>query len=284
MPASPPPPARFVRNGDIEIFHARHGEGPLIVLLHGFPDHEGSFAALVEDFSKDHLVVTPRLRGFPPSSVPAQTQDYALPSVAEDIAALVRHFGGEPAIIVGHDWGGALAQAVALRFPALVKSLVLLNAPVLSTFDAVVTRDPTQQALSAYTLPYLRYESGDAKNAEHVTRHIRDPDWRAVVRRYLEDHPIDGMMAYYKANYAAPPYAAQAPAGHRFGTPTLLVWGVEEEYFAPAVLDGLGQYFDAPFRFTTVQGAGHWVHRDAPARVHAEIRSWLGMLPGFTAA
>ena len=272
-------PSESLRNGDVEIVFARYGEGPLVILLHGFPDHEGTFAAQVEELARDHLVVTPRLRGFPPSSAPAGADNYVLPTVAEDVAAIVRHFGGGPAILVGHDWGGALAQAVALRFPDLARGLVLLNAPVLSTFNSVVRSDPEQQAMAAYTLPYLGYRPGDAKNAEYVTRNIRNPEWRAQIRRYLEANPIEGMMAYYKANYPAPPYSPEPPAGHRFSVPVLLVWGVEEEYFAPTALDGLSGYFDAEFRLTTVTGAGHWAHQDNPDRVNAEIRSWLAILP-----
>jgi pimeloyl-ACP methyl ester carboxylesterase len=87
------------------------------------------------------------------------------------------------------------------------------------------------------------------------------------------------MMAYYKANYVAPPYRSQAPAGYTFGVPTLLVWGMDEEYFAPSVLDGIASYFSAPLRIATVPGAGHWVHQDAQGRVNQEIRSWLAHLP-----
>lgn len=284
MPRSSPEPAESIRNGDVDIFYASHGRGPLLILLHGFPDHEGSFAVQVEELSRDHLVVTPRLRGFPPSSVPAGVESYALPTVAEDVAAIIEHFGQGPAVVVGHDWGGALAQVVALRFPHLVKGLGLLNAPVLSTFDAVVSSDPEQQAMSAYTLPYLRYRPGDDKKVAFVTRNIRNPDWRLAISRYLDDNPIEGMMAYYKANYAAPPYRPQKPAGHLFGVPTLIVWGSEEEYFAPSVLDGLTRYFSAPLRLVTVPGAGHWVHQDAPCRVNREIRSWLALLPALQSA
>lgn len=272
-------PTEFIRNGEIDIYYVRQGAGPLLVMLHGFPDHEGSFGAQVEELSKDHLVVTPRLRGFPPSSVPSGVESYALPTVAEDVAAIIEHFGTGPAIVVGHDWGGAVAQATALRFPHLVKGLALLNAPILSTFDAIVNSDPEQQAMSAYTMPYLQYRPADDKNVEFVTRNIRNRDWRVAIGRYLTENPVDGMMAYYKANYAAPPYSAQQPAGYNYDVSTLIIWGVEEEYFAPSVLDGLTRYFTAPFRLTTVPGAGHWVHQDAPDRVNQEIRSWLSTLP-----
>jgi pimeloyl-ACP methyl ester carboxylesterase len=87
------------------------------------------------------------------------------------------------------------------------------------------------------------------------------------------------MMAYYKANYPAPPYNPQTPAGYTFAVPSLIIWGTEEEYFAPGVLDGLARYYPASLRLVTVPGAGHWVHQDAARRVNAEIRSWLATVP-----
>src|SRR3984893_4593816 len=277
-------PVESVRNGDIEIFYSRYGEGPLMVLLHGFPDNEGTYAAQVKELARDHLVVTPRLRGFPPSSTPSEVERYALPLVADDIAALIEHLGQSPAIVVGHDWGGALAQAVALGHSSLVAGLVLLNAPLLSTFNALVNSNAEQQAMSSYTLPYLRYRQDDDKNIPFVTRNIRDPKWRATIGTYLNENSIEGMLAYYKANYPVPPYLPQEPAGYTFTMPTLLIWGMEEEYFAPAALDGLVKYCPASLRMVAVPGAGHWVHRDAAARVHSEIRAWLAMLQMLRAA
>lgn len=70
---------------------AATAKGPLMLLLHGFPDHEGTFAAQVADLARDHLVVIPRLRGYSPSSIPSDVRSYALPKVAEDIAALIQY-------------------------------------------------------------------------------------------------------------------------------------------------------------------------------------------------
>src|SRR5258708_35826180 len=96
-------PAESVRNDDIEIFYSRSGEGPLMALLHGFPDNEGSYAAQVEELARDHLVLTPRLRGFPPGSTPSEVERYALPLVAAVIAALVEHLCQRPGVVVWHD-------------------------------------------------------------------------------------------------------------------------------------------------------------------------------------
>ena len=265
---------KFISNGDIKIAYREFGSGPLVVLIHGFPDTEETFSKQVEELSRDHLVVTPRLRGFPPSSMPGGVDNYNAVAVAEDIKTIVDHHGDKRALIVGHDWGGAVAQAFALKYPELVSGLVLMNVPLIATFNSVLGSNEEQQSLAAYTVPYIKYQSGDPKDADFITRNIRDPEWRAKVSNYLRDEPIEGMMSYYKANYPAPPYSPQEPAGFVLKVPTLILWGMQEEYFSLDVLNDAPRYVTSSLMLVTVAGAGHWVHRDAPSTVNKEIRAW----------
>jgi epoxide hydrolase 4 len=269
---------RKVSNGAVTIAYRQYGNGQLVIMLHGFPDIEGTFSAQIEDLSKDYLVVTPRLRGYPPSGVPSGIENYALPAVAEDIKALVEHFGRGKAVIMGHDWGGAVAQAFAWQHPELVSGVISMNVPMIATFNAIISANGEQQTLSAYSLPYLRYRPGDGTNADFITRNIRDPDWRSTIADYLKEQPVEGMLSYYKANYPAPPYTSEAPAGFVLNVPTLIIWGLQDEYFSYAVLDGAARYISQSMRLVTVPGAGHWVHRDASEVVNREIRSWLRTL------
>jgi pimeloyl-ACP methyl ester carboxylesterase len=275
MSQSKLPTFRKVSNGAVTIAYRQYGYGPLVIMLHGFPDIDETFSAQIEDLSNDHLVVTPRLRGYPPSSVPSGIENYALPAVAEDIKTLVEHFGRGKAVIMGHDWGGAVAQAFALQHPELVSGLISMNVPMIATFNAIISANREQQARSAYSLPYLRYQPGDDMDADFITRNIPDKEWRSTLAGYLKEQPIEGMLSYYKANYPAPPYQTEAPAGFVLNVPTLIIWGLQDEYFSDAVLDGAARYIAQSMRLVTIPGAGHWVHRDAPAVVSREIRSWL---------
>jgi pimeloyl-ACP methyl ester carboxylesterase len=125
--------------------------------------------------------------------------------VAEDIRALVEHLGGK-ALIVGHDWGGAVAQAFALQHPEIVSGVILMNVPMIATFNGVIGANKEQPSLAVYTLPYLGYQPGDDKNVDFITRNIRDPEWRSTIANYLKEEPIESMFSYYKVNYPAPPY------------------------------------------------------------------------------
>ena len=136
-------------NGAVTIAYREYGNGPLVIMLHGFPDTDETFSAQIEDLSKDHLVVTPRLRGYPPSSVPSGVENYALPAVAEDIKALVEHFGRGKAVVIGHDWGGAVAQAFALQHPELVSGLVFMNVALIATFNSIISANKERQVANS---------------------------------------------------------------------------------------------------------------------------------------
>ncbi|MFI5606965.1 alpha/beta fold hydrolase [Amycolatopsis sp. NPDC051903] len=268
----------YAENGDVRIHYRTYGSGPAIVFQHGFPDTELSYLHQIAEFARDHRVITPTLRGFPPSSVPASPERYPIPELVSDVGAVLDHLGVERAVLAGHDWGGVVLQAFALTHAERVTGLVILNSPVLQPFLQLVHSDAEQQRLSEYTIPYLAYEEGDDKNIDHVVRHIRDPWWRSRIAAYLAASPMHGMLSYYKMGYPAPPYGRPVPedvSAFVYRVPALIVWGLADPYFSLKHLAGLWDWFAQSYRFVSVPGAGHWVHQDAPAKVNREIRSWL---------
>ncbi|MFF3878889.1 alpha/beta fold hydrolase [Streptomyces sp. NPDC001978] len=276
----------FATNGDVRIHYRVRGSGPAMLFLHGFPDTAETFSAQVEEFARDHMVITPTLRGYPPSSVPPAVEDYAFPLLVEDVAAVLDELGVEQVTLLGHDWGGGVLQVFAAYFPERVKGLAILNSPIVQRFDGLIRSDPEQQRRCEYMLPYLDYHEGDEKNIAHITRTIRDADWRRHVADYLNRSPMEGMLNYYKAGgYPTPPYdLAQALVIPPQKAPVLVVWGLEDEYFGLEVLDAPWDAFEDGYRMVGVRNAGHWVFRDQPDVVNAEIRSWLGTVLGESAA
>jgi pimeloyl-ACP methyl ester carboxylesterase len=276
------PHARAVaQNGDVSIHYDTYGAGPALLFLHGFPDTALTWIEQILDFARDHLVIVPTLRGYPPSSVPLDDDAYQIPVLAEDVSAVLDDLGLETAVIVGHDWGGVVLQAFALIHPDRVEGMVLLNSTVLQNFVNLVHTDPEQQEISRYTHAYTAYDEGDDKNIDFVVRNIRDPEWRREVADYLERSPLTGMLRYYKVAYPNPPYAEQTGDQSFFvyRVPTLIVWGLDDEYFSRKSLNDLWDWFTESYRFVSVPGAGHWVFRDEPETVNREIRSWLTSRP-----
>ena len=270
-------------NGDVSISFTTYGDGEPMLFLHGFPDTPLTWASQILEFARDHLVIVPALRGFPPSSAPREPARYDMGELAGDVQAVLDALRVDRVTLVGHDWGGVVLQAVALFFPDRVKGIALLNAPVLRPFLELLASDPVQQALSGYTLEYQSYAEGDAIDLDHVVRNIRDPWWRRHVRDYLEGSPLTGMLSYYKLNYPAPPYRLPSSSDRDTfvsSLPALIVFGKDDPYFSVYHLASVWEWFTGPVRLTLIPGAGHWVHQDAPDAVNAELRSWLAFGPG----
>ncbi|KAM3424722.1 hypothetical protein BST61_g6709 [Cercospora zeina] len=230
----------FIENNGVRTHYRAAGSGPLLLLVHGFPDNSDTFYHQVPELSQHYTVVTPTLRGFPPSDVPSDEDAYALPNVVGDLVALITHFNARQVVLGGHDFGSAVIQLLALSKPELVSGLLLMNAAIIPRLQELVNFDSEQQKASEYTIHYMKYQIGDDKEVEDKAKFIRDPARRKEIEDYLTASPINGMMAYYKKNYPAPPYGQTSPMQNvSFSVPALILWGVEDEYFIPKFVDGI---------------------------------------------
>ena len=119
----------YADSGGVKIHYASLGEGPLVVMIHGFPDFWYTWRDQMEALATDFKVVAIDLRGYNLSDRPEGVEQYAMPLLVGDVAAVIRHLGKESAIIVGHDWGGAVAWYFALNLPQMTERLVILNLP-----------------------------------------------------------------------------------------------------------------------------------------------------------
>ena len=119
----------YAQNGDVQIHYAAVGEGPLVVMIHGFPDFWYSWRHQMEGLKDDFRVVAIDQRGYNRSGQPEGIESYDMSLLVEDVAAVVQHLGYDQATIVGHDWGGVVAWNVAFRRPEIVHNLVVMDLP-----------------------------------------------------------------------------------------------------------------------------------------------------------
>ena len=143
----------------VRLHHVSAGRGPLVLLLHGFPDFwYGWRRQLPALAAAGFRAVAPDLRGYNLSERPARVADYRIERLADDVAALVRALGADRAHVVGHDWGGLIAWQLAMRHPQVVDRLAILNAPHPARFRRLLL-DPRQGLRSWYVaffqLPWL---------------------------------------------------------------------------------------------------------------------------------
>ncbi len=265
----------FVSNGEVRIHCAVIGHGPLIVLIHGFPDFWYGWHHQMPALAQDHRVVAMDLRGYNLSDKPAGVENYDLRQVLGDVRAVIRHFGAERAIVAGHDWGGAIAWGLALFLPGLVERLIVLNLPHPRGLIRELAANPQQHANAAYARTFQEDGAHHALTVEALCDLVGDPATRERYREALGRSDFAAMLAYYQCNYPRPPYDPGPWAATKVKAPTLLIHGLDDPYLLPGALAGTWDWIDADLTLTTIPGAGHWVHHQAADLVNRTMRAWL---------
>lgn len=266
------------------------GAGPLVVLLHGFPEFWWGWHRQIPALAAAGFrVVAPDLRGYNLSDKPEGAASYRVSILVQDVVALIRHLGAERAHLAGHDWGGVIAWRVAMRHAEMVDRLVIANAPHPSIFSREMRR-PRQFLRSWYAmffqlplLPEALFRANNYAVLERIFRHsparpdaFSDED----VRRYKEAASRPGaltaMLNYYRSFARSLGRSSEGGAAPRrtVHRPTLVIWGERDSALGPHNLDGLERWVPE-LRIERLPEASHWVLADAPARVNELMTEFL---------
>lgn len=253
------------------------GEGPAVVLLHGFPDSMHLWRHQIPALTAAGLrVIAPDLRGFGESDAPEEVEAYALATVLADVVALLDALGVDRARVVGHDWGAAVAWGMATLQAARVERLVAMSVGHPANFLST----PEQRRLSWYMLLFQFPET-----EELLTR----DDWRLFreafeeggdMDRYLEDLARPGRLTaalnWYRANISAESFAGSGlfslPAVE---APTMGIWSSGDSALTEEQMERSGEHVSGPWRYERIDDASHWMSVDAPDRVSELLVDFL---------
>jgi pimeloyl-ACP methyl ester carboxylesterase len=265
-------------SGGVRLHYVEAGEGPLVVLLHGFPEFWYSWRNQLAPLSEaGYHVVAPDMRGYNLSDKPLGWRQYDTDRLAQDIAGLIRHFGAERAHLVGHDWGAAVAYTVAMRHPELLQSLSILNVPHQERMLAGF-RTWRQLRKSWYMfffqipgLPEWGIARDDFSFAKRSLRAdsreaFSDKDLERYVEAWSQPGALTGMINYYRAALRQSPRAAQARLVP-IQTRTLVIWGERDRHLGAELAAPLPKWVPNA-RVERIPEATHWVQHDAPERVN----------------
>ncbi len=255
------------------------GGGPLVVLLHGFPDTPYGWAdAQAALNAGGYRTVVPYLRGYHPDTI-VPGRSYGGKEISEDAIALLDAIGAEDAILVGHDWGAAIAYRAAASAPARVRALCTVAIPhprLLGRSLSLLWRGRHFVTLRLPTGPSL-VRHDDFAYVDVLMRRWA-PNWsgpgredtlREVKRRFADPLVLDGALAYYRDVTLGGESSLSQPA--------LVVGGTTDLIEADA-FERSPEAFTGPCEVMIAEGAGHWPHREAAAEFHRRLITFLGSL------
>jgi pimeloyl-ACP methyl ester carboxylesterase len=269
----------FADSDGVKIHYVTKGDGPLVVLLHGFPDFWYSWReqlpALVDAGFK---VVAIDGRGFNRSDKPEGVENYKIDKLVGDVVAVIKHFGRDKATVVGHDWGGMVAWSVAMQQPELVERLMILNLPHPRGLLRELQNNPKQQKNSAYARGFQEPDAAKKVVPAMLAFWVKDPEARKKYVAAFQRSDAEAMLNYYKANYPREPYTAEAEQAAqlpKIKCPVLVIHGLKDTALLPGALNDTWEWIDNELTLVTIPGAGHFVQQDAAEKVTTEMVRWL---------
>ena len=273
-------------------------EKPLILCLHGFPEYSGAFEDILPFLAGEYFCVAPDQRGYGGSWKPAEVAAYAMSELMADAAAMIAHFGrGKPAAaVIGHDWGAAVAYALAFRHADKFERLVIANGVHPVPFQNALAAGGAQSAASQY-IEWLRADGSEsALVAEDHARMFRifsenmDMSWMTPEKRqgyrdaWGDVDGVRGMVNWYRASalkVAKPgvPLTPDAlprlnPKHLRVSMPHLLLWGLEDTALLPEARQEIERFCDN-IEIHEIEGADHWLLHQQPERVARLVLDFL---------
>lgn len=283
---------RFVRANGLRFHCVTAGEGPLVILLHGFPEFWFSWRYQLPALARAGFsVVAPDLRGYNDSDKPEGAEAYRMGLIVEDVAGLIRAFGHERAGIVGHDWGGSVAYAFAMFHPEMTERLAVLNCPHPDPFLRALREGNREQLRKSwymffFQLPGAPEELLSANKFSFLKQFAYASARKGTFPPHVLKAYIDAMAKPGALTAAINWYRAMFRRGipplrdfPKIPVPTLVIWGTRDHFLGQELTRGMKRYFSGPFRIVYLPGVSHWVQQEEPERVNRLLLGFFKFSP-----
>ena len=270
-------------------------DAPPVIMVHGFPESHRTWRGLVPLLSERLRLVMPDLRGFGDSDRPQDVADYATDTLVDDIFALADALAINEFGLVGHDWGGAIAWAAAVRCDPRIERLAIVNSPHPLIFQKSLIEDPDQRAASQYIRAFRNpaMEAGiaamgfdaffDKSFAKHADLSLISAEERQTyIDQWSRPGALTAMLNWYRSSQVVVPAVGENAAmpawvGRgvtRLHIPVRVIWGLEDKALLPIQLEGIGEVGDDVEVFP-LPGVGHFAPWEAPAKVAEALKPFL---------
>jgi pimeloyl-ACP methyl ester carboxylesterase len=266
-----------VQANGIQFACLEEGEGPLVLLLHGFPDTARTWDKIMAPLAKAGFrVVAPFLRGYAPTEVPALDTD--VETLGRDALALIEALGEERAIVVGHDWGAAAAYAAAALEPGRVEKLVTVAIPHPNSLKPHPLKLWGARHFVELKLPGAakRLARNDAAGIRKYyerwspTWDVPDSELEGARNAFRVPGSLHAALGYYRMLSPIPP----AFMKRAISVPTMCIGGTDDGVATEADFERGRRMFSGPYTVVMTPG-GHFLHREAPAAFEHALLGFL---------
>ena len=272
----------------VRLHYVTQGAGPLLVLLHGFPEFWYSWRYQIPALAKHFTVVAPDMRGYNESDKPNGVANYHIDRLTGDVGGLIQAFHTERAVIVGHDWGGGVAWAFAANYPHMTQQIVVLNCPHPGAFQKAL-KENRQQLRRSWYLFYFQLPWLPELGLRLFRRRFIEQAFRGMAAR-KEAFPEEDLYKYAEAlripgsaraaiNYYRAAFRHRLRSGvlhlPQISSPTLLIWGEEDMALGKELTYDMDEYFSGRFEIKYIPKCGHWVQQEQPELVNQYLLDFL---------
>jgi len=272
---------KLIETNGIKLHTVMIGEGPPLVLLHGFPDFWYGWKSVISGLKSDYKLIIPDMRGFNLSDKPKGVSNYKIELLIDDIKGLIESLNLGKVYLAGHDWGGAVAWAFAEKYPDMLQKLAILNAPHMKIFQQKLRTDKKQQKASFYIFEFLKPDGekflfkDDYKWLKFAVfegminkKDFTDFDKEQYLKAWRQPGAILGGVNYYRAN------TSFKDSTGKITVPTLVIHGMKDIAVLPSVLDELSNYV-SDLKVIRAENASHWVMHDVPELIVSSFKEFF---------
>ncbi|WP_341526406.1 alpha/beta hydrolase [Nostoc sp. UHCC 0302] len=274
----------YITTNGVKLHYVTQGEGPLMLMLHGFPEFWYSWRYQIPEFAQNFKVVALDLRGYNDSDKPEAQSAYVMDEFIKDVEGVIKGLGYQKCVLVGHDWGGAIAWNFAYAHPEMLERLIILNLPHPAKF-AEGFRTPQQLVRSSYMfffqlpwLPELLLQASDYQVIEMAFKGMAvnknvftQADIDAYKKAVAKPGALTAMLNYYRNVFEQ---KILNPNKGVLEVPTLMIWGEKDTALGKELSYGTEAYV-RDFQIKYIANCSHWLQQEKPELVNQYMQEFL---------
>jgi pimeloyl-ACP methyl ester carboxylesterase len=280
--------SHYSKLNNVQLHYKLEGSGPLVVMLHGFPEFWWSWRYQIPALTKNYRVVVPDMRGYNLSEKPKNVNDYRIPILIEDIRQLILTLGEQEAYIVGHDWGCIVSWAFASEHPEMVKKLAIINMPHPREVNHAFTHLNFRQIMRSYyvflfQIPWIPEKAITAPGffkklmnlANHGNKESIEEDAAIYTEAYSHPNTASATINYYRAAFRD--FITGNSYQFKPIKPSVLIlWGTKDHALGKELTYNTQQYCAGDFKILYDENSGHNPHQDNPQWVNENLLAFFG--------